>query len=356
MRILIVDDSDSMRGLLAAMVTAIGHEPIVAASGAEGLALFKVGPPDLVLLDVVMPDIDGYETARRMRDARSAWIPIIFLSGNREDQDLSRAITAGGDDYLLKPCSEVVLAAKIRSMERLQQMRSDLLETTQKLHAVNMELEHQTRQDTLTGIANRRHLESHLGAEFRRAARTGTPIAVLLCDVDYFKLYNDRYGHQAGDDCLRQVAQFLAGQARRPTDLAARYGGEEFSVVLPDTPLAGARTIAKKICGGIAALRIPHQDAKGVSFVTISVGGVCGVPARDASVEQFLEAADKALYHAMELGRNRVMITQLGEGTRQPPAAKRPPPPRASAKKPKAPPPARKKKSAKSKGKAARRG
>jgi diguanylate cyclase (GGDEF)-like protein len=316
MRVLIIDDSQAMRELVAAMISEMGHEPVVAAAGAEGLTLFDSARPDLVLLDVEMPGLDGYETARRMREAsHTKWVPIIFLSGGREDQDLNRAIQAGGDDYLVKPCSEIVLAAKIRAMQRLGEMRRELLETSQKLAAANSELEHQTRMDSLTGIANRRHLEIHLGTEFKRAVRTHSPLAVLLCDVDHFKLYNDRYGHPAGDECLRQVARLLVAHARRPSDLAARYGGEEFSVVMPDTPLERARTIAWGICEGIAKLRIPHEASKTGAFVTISVGGACGVPTREASVADFLKAADVALYRAKDQGRNRVTIIECGEST-----------------------------------------
>src|SRR3989442_9775853 len=177
------------------------------------------------------------------------WVPIIFLSSKEDDQDLDRAIEAGGDDYLVKPVSFVVLNAKIRALHRIESMRSKLIEVSRDLATANRELEKLSRQDGLTGIANRRYFDSYLQTEVRRAARERSPLSLILSDVDNFKAFNDCYGHQAGDDCLRQVATALSSAGRRPADLAARYGGGEFAMIPPGSRRGGG------LDGGHAGVR-----------------------------------------------------------------------------------------------------
>src|SRR5262245_36432868 len=236
MKVLIVDDSPTIRVALRGLVQRMGHSVLEAGDGSEALKIYAEDRPDLVLIDVVMPVMDGYDAARQMRESRpDEWVPIIFLSSKEADQDLDRAIEAGGDDYLVKPVSFVVLNAKIRALQRIESTRAKLLETSRDLASANRELENLSRQDGLTGIANRRHFDAYLLTEIKRAARDREPISLILADVDYFKAYNDCYGHQAGDDCLRQIASALKTVGKRPADLAARYGGEEFAMVLPST-------------------------------------------------------------------------------------------------------------------------
>src|SRR5499427_293596 len=245
MKVLIVDDSATIRAGLRALVEKMGHTVVDAEDGSRALAIYREDRPDLVLIDVVMPVMDGYDAAREMRQIRpDEWVPIIFLSSKEADQDLDRAIEAGGDDYLVKPVSFVVLNAKIRALQRIEATRLKLLETSRELAAANRELENLSRQDGLTGIANRRYFDTYLLTEMRRASRDRQPLALILADVDYFKAYNDYYGHQAGDDCLRQVASALRSVGKRPADLAARYGGEEFAMVLPATTADGAVDVA----------------------------------------------------------------------------------------------------------------
>src|SRR5688572_6922220 len=210
---------------MAAMVRSKGLEPVLAESGEAALKLLVAAPPSLVLLDVLMPGMDGYETARRMRAAAPrAWIPIIFLSSNEGDQNLERAIECGGDDYLVKPVSAVVLGAKIRALQRLDKMHQELVGLSDELSAANRRLEALTLEDALTGIANRRAFDARLALHFADAARRDEALSVALCDVDHFKAYNDRYGHPAGDACLRKLASALANSCRRATDVVARYG------------------------------------------------------------------------------------------------------------------------------------
>jgi len=310
MKVLIVDDSATIRAGLRALVEKMGHSVVDAEDGSKALAIYSEDRPDLVLIDVVMPVMDGYDAARRMRESRpDEWVPIIFLSSKEADQDLDRAIEAGGDDYLVKPVSYVVLNAKIRALQRIESTRSKLLEMSRELAAANRELENLSRQDGLTGIANRRYFDSYLLAETKRASRDRQHISLILADVDYFKAFNDYYGHQAGDDCLRRVAIALKSVARRPADLAARYGGEEFAIVLPGTQLDGALDVAKTLAKEIETLSILHVRAGSYDRISLSQGIASVIPASDASPESIIELADQALYQAKQQGRNRYVAS-----------------------------------------------
>jgi len=305
-KILIVDDSDTIRAFLALCVKGMKLEPVLADCGEKALELFAAERPDLVLLDVNMPGIDGYETARRMRAlGPSEWVPIIFLSASEQDQDLERAIECGGDDYLVKPVSQVVLNAKMRALQRLDTMRRKLVDLSAELTAANQRLETLSHQDGLTGIANRRSFDFLIDRQFREAKRRGEPLAVALCDVDHFKAYNDQYGHLAGDECLRRVAAALAAACKRPTDVAARYGGEEFALLLPETSVEGATEVVERARREVAALAIAHAASPTARVVTFSAGIAAFSTERDKAARDITARADEALYRAKELGRNR---------------------------------------------------
>ena len=309
MKILIADDSLTIRVGLSRLVEKMGHTVVQACDGSEAVALYERDRPDLVLIDVMMPVMDGYEAARRMRACRpDEWGPIIFLSSMEADQDLDRAIEAGGDDYLVKPVSFVVLNAKIRAMHRIETMRRKLIDMSAQLTTANQELERISRQDGLTRIANRRYFDTYLSEELKRAARQKSDLSLILIDIDHFKRYNDRYGHQAGDVCLRQVASTLTAVCRRPADLAARYGGEEFVMVLPDTPLAGAVGLAETLRQTLAQMALPHADSDVSALVTMSQGVVSVLPDALATPEQLIECADRALYQAKHEGRDRHIV------------------------------------------------
>jgi diguanylate cyclase (GGDEF)-like protein len=308
MKILIVDDSATIRAGMRAHVEKMGHSAIEADNGDKALSLYLRDRPDLVLIDVEMPVMDGYEAARGMRKASpDDWVPIIFLSSKEADQDLDRAIEAGGDDYLIKPVSYVVLNAKIRALRRVEAMRTKVIEVSRDLAAANRELEKLSRQDGLTGIANRRYFDSYLQTEMRRAARDHLPLSLILSDVDNFKAFNDCYGHQAGDDCLRQVATALSSAGRRPADLPARYGGEEFAMILPGTVVDGAVDVAQSVSRVIAGLAMPHARSE-PGRITLSQGVVSLVPDQETSPEDIIERADQALYQAKQQGRNRFVV------------------------------------------------
>lgn len=307
MKTLVIEDSRSSLKLLCSYILRIGITPIPAETGSKGIDLFLSERPDLILLDVIMPDLDGFEVARQIRqlEAPGDWTPIIFLSSLGNDKDIERGIAAGGDDYLLKPISEVVLAAKIRAMQRILQMRQSLLVLTRKLDTANQELTRLTSLDGLTGIANRRHFDEVLAREWRRAMRQGDELSVLMCDIDFFKHFNDSFGHQSGDECLRRIAQTLVSAMDRGGDLLARYGGEEFIAVLPDTSLKGAAHVAEQMRQAVSALGIAHPGTP-FAHVTASFGIVSAVAMPETDPQAVIGAADRALYTAKRNGRNRV--------------------------------------------------
>jgi len=314
MKVLVVEDSPTSLKAVSQQLRRIGVTPVAADDGASGIRMYREHKPDLILLDVVMPDMDGYEVARRIRSREKTgeWTPILFLTALVGDDDLARGIAAGGDDYLLKPVSEVVLGAKLRAMQRIIDMRGSLITMTQKLDAANRELRHVSIQDSLTGIANRRHFDDSLKQEWRRALRARRPLALILFDIDYFKQYNDVYGHQAGDECLRAVAGNLARHARRPGDWVARFGGEEFAVVLSETDARGAVHLAEQMRAAIDALAIPHSGSAVGRTVSISAGVASMVPeSATGEPDELVQWADAALYDAKRQGRNRVVSYNL---------------------------------------------
>lgn len=307
MKALVVEDTATSQAVICHLLERLGIQPVQAHDGMAGIAGFEREQPDLVLLDIILPDIDGFEVAKRIRamEKPGEWTPIIFLTAMTRDEDLERGIAAGGDDYLLKPLSEVVLGAKVRAMQRIIQMRHSLLLMTRKLDSANRELTRLSAVDGLTGIANRRQFDEALLREWRRCLRMRASLSLLMADVDFFKQYNDGYGHQAGDDCLRAVAEALNGKLRRPADIVARYGGEEFAAILPDTGLEGAMQVAESMRLAVQALGVPHENSI-YRVVTASIGVATLVPQLAESMPRLVSAADWALYEAKRHGRNCV--------------------------------------------------
>jgi diguanylate cyclase (GGDEF)-like protein len=313
MKILLVDDSATIRAATAQMLEKMGHTVTIAENGELALAAYERERPDLVLMDVTMPVMDGYAAAQQIRTRHQEdWVPIIFLSGANNEQNLERGIRAGGDDYLIKPASYVVLHAKIHAMQRIDDMRRRLLKVSAELASANRALERMSRQDWLTELANRRYFDTFLADEMARARRSKQELSLALCDVDFFKAYNDRYGHQAGDECLKQVAKAMQSACRRPADLAARYGGEEFALVLPETNLAGAAQVGEIVRQAVSQLQVVHEGSAVAGYVTLSVGVAGLLPSADIEPERLIAAADQALYQAKKLGRDRVVTLQAG--------------------------------------------
>lgn len=310
--VLVVDDQDSSRVAVSAMLDRHGFRVLEAHSAEWALEQFLNHRPDAVFLDIEMPGFDGYWVAERMRELEpDGWTPIIYLSAHGSDKNLYRGIEAGGDDFLAKPVSEVVLLAKLHAMDRLLSMRRRLVEVSEELREANQRLAGQAIQDGLTGLMNRRGLDARLGEEINNARRTQTPLSVFLCDVDHFKQYNDTLGHGAGDECLKAVASELRALCRRPSDVVARYGGEEFALLLPDTPRSGALTLARTLLHLMNQRALPHPKSSVGPLVSLS-GGICTlVPGENCTPEDMLLRADEALYVAKSRGRNRFFSFEL---------------------------------------------
>ena len=312
--VLLVEDQASVRATLAGELRHVGvSEVLEAASADAALQLFKLRRPDLVLLDIRLPGgNDGYWVAQRMREAEpGGWTPIIFLSGLDGDLDVWRGIEAGGDDYLVKPVKPIVLAAKLRAMRRLRDMRRRLVELTEELHVANQHLNEMVEMDPLTGLVNRRGFDRILHSEILAARRDGTPLTLMLCDLDHFKRYNDTLGHVQGDACLKEVGRVLHDVCMRPRDVASRYGGEEFALILPNTPRSGAMTFARALGKLLKARAIAHPGSPYGETLTLSGGITTCVPDDGTSAETMLMRADEALYAAKAQGRDRFFSFEM---------------------------------------------
>ena len=312
--VLLVEDQASVRATLAGELRHVGvSEVLEAASADAALQLFKLRRPDLVLLDIRLPGgNDGYWVAQRMREAEpGGWTPIIFLSGLDGDLDVWRGIEAGGDDYLVKPVKPIVLAAKLRAMRRLRDMRRRLVELTEELHVANQHLNEMVEMDPLTGLVNRRGFDRILHSEILAARRDGVPLTLMLCDLDHFKRYNDTLGHVQGDACLKEVGRVLHDVCMRPRDVASRYGGEEFALILPNTPRSGAMTFARALGKLLKARAIAHPGSPNGETLTLSGGITTCVPDDGTSAETMLMRADQALYAAKAQGRDRFFSFEM---------------------------------------------
>lgn len=308
MRILVVDDSKTIRQVVAECLKTMGHDVVYSENGQQCLDYVAHYDVDLILMDVEMPGLNGVEATKAIREFKKAdWFPIIFLTSRSDDESFTNGILAGGDAYLAKPINPLRLQLTVIAMERIYVMRQKLQKTQQELEIANKELERLSFYDQLTGLANRRSFDCALGKQFGLARRNKSPLSLIICDIDFFKVYNDNYGHQQGDNCLTKVAQLIDEQARRPTDLACRYGGEEFTVILPDTGLQGARLIAENIRQGVLDSNIPHPGSKVASSVSLSVG-VATYAGQFKTAPEVTKAADDALYIAKQQGRNRVEV------------------------------------------------
>lgn len=275
--------------------------------------------PTIILQDLVMPEIDGLMMVRFFRvNPETAQIPIIVLSVKEEASIKSEAFSIGANDYLVKLPDRVELIARIRyhSKAYINQKQRDeafkaLQESQDRLAAANYTLQRLSSLDGLTGIANRRRFDEILKQEWQRAKRNGTSLGLIMLDIDFFKLYNDHYGHQGGDDCLKKVARVLENSLKRANDMVARYGGEEFAAILPETDESGAVMIAETMRTTLQDQQIPHLKSKVSDYVSISIGVATIIPPRDAEPESLILLADQALYKAKEDGRNRVKYATI---------------------------------------------
>lgn len=313
-RILLVDDDPSTLQLLSRMLANVGDLRF-ATSGEDALRLARESAPDLILLDAEMPGMSGFEVCEALKaDPTLADVPVIFVTSHSAPEFEVSGFGLGAADFIAKPVSRSLVLARVHVQLRLKRP-SDALRRIAMV-------------DALTDIANRRRFDEALALEWRRARRAGDPLALLMVDVDHFKLFNDRYGHPAGDACLRAVAQAVARASVRPADLVARYGGEEFVVLLPQTRRDGAEHVTRCLLDAVKALSIEHEASSTGAHVTVSVGIACYDEASDcwgawpadsrtADLDEpccqadLVQAADHALYGAKQAGRARAMLLDI---------------------------------------------
>lgn len=326
MAILIVDDSKTGRIYLSNALAEAGFKELITAESADD-AFAKLGMNgkdgannniDLILMDVVMPKIDGIEACRRIKSVEALKdIPIVMVTSMDAIKGLKPAFDAGAIDYIGKPPKSVELETRVKALLNLKSeidarkaREQELLTVTLKLEEANEKLHVLSSTDGLTGIPNRRSFDDILEREIRRAQRSKSPLALALGDIDFFKPFNDCYGHTEGDACLQQVATAFTKVLKRPGDIAARYGGEEYAFILPNTPEIWSKLISEKLRSSVESLQIPHSHSQVSEYVTVSIGVVTAVPDGNQSPKDFINAADKALYQAKHDGRNQVVVSE----------------------------------------------
>ncbi|SFX43129.1 response regulator [Marinospirillum alkaliphilum] len=294
--LLIVDDQSANIKVLANLLKA-DYTILVANSGARALDIARgKNQPDLILLDILMPDMDGYSVCRKLKNnPGTSRIPVIFITALDDASDETKGLDLGAVDYISKPFHPDIVKSRIRNHMSLK-VKTDLLEDMSHL-------------DGLTQIANRRHLDQALQREMKRLKRNGKPLGLVMLDIDYFKAFNDHYGHGKGDECLIRVAAALQQVIQRPGDLLARYGGEEFAVLLPETDAEGVARVAEALSAAVEAMNYPHAHSEVADHVTISVGAV-SLPMAEETADSLLNQADTALYQAKHSGRNQVVLLE----------------------------------------------
>ncbi len=297
--VLIVDDVSTNIQILAEALKA-DYRIRVANHGAKALEVaFSEQPPDLILLDIMMPEMDGYEVCQALKEnPKTNTIPVIFVTAKNSVEDEAYGLNIGAVDYITKPFHLPIVRARVKTHINLK-LKTNLLEQLALI-------------DGLTYIPNRRRFDQLLQQEWERAVREKQPLALAMLDVDYFKLYNDNYGHGAGDDCLRQVARALQQALKRPADTIARYGGEEFALLIPNTDSEGALVIAERAREAVIAQQLKHEYSQIADYVSVSIGLAATHPQPSAQADSLLRAADDALYVAKANGRNRVHLNHDG--------------------------------------------
>jgi len=308
MKVLVADDSAVPRLILERNLTALGHEIAAAADGEEAWSLYRSFAPDVILSDWLMPGLDGIELCRRIRsDPADRYTYFVLLTSMTEVEHVITAMVAGADDFMVKPLERTALEAALIGARRVTELHEQLRDQRASLERLNSLLFDDARRDPLTLLGNRLRLSEDLAAAVSRVQRYGHGYCLALLDIDFFKRYNDKFGHPAGDLALRSVAQALAGSVRAG-DMVYRYGGEEFLILLPEQTATTATVVLDRVRLAVAALELPHPDNPPADVVTIS-GGVAAIEASNQlTVNEWLRQADQALYRAKATGRNRVVV------------------------------------------------
>ena len=300
MDILVIDDSSCQRQLIVAMIEDSGFKALCANGHVQALAILSKKNIDLILMDIEMPDMNGFELTKIIRATYAEWVPIIFISTSDSERYLAKGIAAGGDDYLTKPVKQVVLIAKICAMKRIFLMKS-------ALERANKQLEVLSSMDSLTKLLNRRGLDNMLDVLWKKNSIGNAELSLLMIDIDFFKLYNDNYGHQQGDKCLMHVANIFNRSLDHSTDVIGRYGGEEFIVALPFTLLSDAKCKAEEIIAALFTAKIEHKYSEVMPYLSVSIGiASTNLGAKD--INELINQADVALYRAKSKKRNQCAV------------------------------------------------
>ena len=301
--ILIAVEDRTTRTMMAQQLAIDGYQIIEVANSNDCLSAYQRTPPSLVILDAMMTGMDEFKCCQQiMKLPGSAFTPILLIKTGLEDEtSVNRAFDSGVSDFINKPFQWPVLKRRVRV-----QIEKNLL--YKQLDEANRKLTQLATIDDLTQLANRRVFSERLQQEWRRMAREKSNLSLILGDIDYFKAYNDTYGHLQGDQCLAKVARVISQCLKRPADLAARYGGEEFAALLPNTPFTGAVHVAETIRYSVKALAIPHQQSANCDHITISLGVASIIPNIQMEAELLIQSADKALYQAKAEGRDQVSV------------------------------------------------
>jgi len=319
-RVLLVEDQATLVEWVTANLAFPDIDVKVCTDSLQALESARRYAPTLILQDLVMPHLDGFALLHEYRrSSELADVPVIVLSSVSNVDEKCRAFELGAADYLVKVPHPIEMLARVRAHSRAHLMRKErdhlmreLQHMMEQLTESNIKLARVAREDGLTGLANRRAFDEALESEWRRGQRDRAPVSLSLIDLDFFKTYNDRYGHVRGDECLRAVAVAVGSRARRPADLAARYGGEEIALLLPGNTAEGSRAVGEGVRRTIESLALPHEArSDGTAIVTASVGVATLTPALADESRVLIEAADAALYRAKQRGRNRVVHALL---------------------------------------------
>lgn len=320
-RILVVEDDPEMNNYIALTLRLEGHEVAQAHDGKRGVVLAHEFKPDLILTDIQMPFQSGIDLARELAESsNTVTIPIIFVTGQNDLHARLRGLEFG-IDYIVKPFATPELSARVRAAMRLRTLERELRAANEELLRVNVQLELLALTDELTNICNRRGFSKYLEDELRRTKRFGTPVALVIFDLDHFKNINDTWGHAQGDMLLQEFSQLLR-EASRHIDVVSRYGGEEFAVVLPSTDEKGALIFAEKARAAVEgkAFRRVTGDAESLPPLAITASGGGAVLSEIKGDDEISEvalalirAADTRLYRAKESGRNRVIVEAVRE-------------------------------------------